>query len=442
MEKTNKKHISNAQIIIVSFLLLILLGAFLLCLPISSVSGEWTSFSDAFFTATSAACVTGLVVRDTALYWSAFGQTVILALIQIGGLGVVTFAVLLSALAGKKVGLSQRSVMQESVSAPDVGSVVPLTRFIVKAVFLVEGIGAALLCCAFCPRFGVKGIWYAVFHSISAFCNAGFDLMGEEEGAYSSLTAFASDPLVSITIMLLVIIGGIGFFTLRDIREHKHRLSHYSLQSKVILITSATLIILPALYFFVFEYSSQVFGERLLTSLFSAVSARTAGFNTVNVGTLTQCGALVTMFLMLVGGAPSSTAGGMKVTTLAVLGASALSVFGKKKQTKMFSRRIPDDSVSKASAVAVFYLALVTVAGIAIFLIEGVGVFAAFFEACSALGTVGMSLGITSSLGLASRIILSALMFVGRVGGFTVVFAASGKVADYSNYPEEKITIF
>lgn len=414
----------------------------MLCLPISSVSGEWTSFSDAFFTATSAACVTGLVVRDTALYWSAFGQTVILALIQIGGLGVVTFAVLLSALAGKKVGLSQRSVMQESVSAPDVGSVVPLTRFIVKAVFLVEGIGAALLCCAFCPRFGVKGIWYAVFHSISAFCNAGFDLMGEEEGAYSSLTAFASDPLVSITIMLLVIIGGIGFFTLRDIREHKHRLSHYSLQSKVILITSATLIILPALYFFVFEYSSQVFGERLLTSLFSAVSARTAGFNTVNVGTLTQCGALVTMFLMLVGGAPSSTAGGMKVTTLAVLGASALSVFGKKKQTKMFSRRIPDDSVSKASAVAVFYLALVTVAGIAIFLIEGVGVFAAFFEACSALGTVGMSLGITSSLGLASRIILSALMFVGRVGGFTVVFAASGKVADYSNYPEEKITIF
>lgn len=442
MEKTNKKHISNAQIIIVSFLLLILLGAFLLCLPISSVSGEWTSFSDAFFTATSAACVTGLVVRDTALYWSAFGQTVILALIQIGGLGVVTFAVLLSALAGKKVGLSQRSVMQESVSAPDVGSVVPLTRFIVKAVFLVEGIGAALLCCAFCPRFGVKGIWYAVFHSISAFCNAGFDLMGEEEGAYSSLTAFASDPLVSITIMLLVIIGGIGFFTLRDIREHKHRLSHYSLQSKVILITSAALIILPALYFFVFEYSSQAFGERLLTSLFSAVSARTAGFNTVNVGTLTQCGALVTMFLMLVGGAPSSTAGGMKVTTLAVLGASALSVFGKKKQTKMFSRRIPDDSVSKASAVAVFYLALVTVAGIAIFLIEGVGVLAAFFEACSALGTVGMSLGITSSLGLASRIILSALMFVGRVGGFTVVFAASGKVADYSNYPEEKITIF
>lgn len=414
----------------------------MLCLPISSVSGEWTSFSDAFFTATSAACVTGLVVRDTALYWSAFGQTVILVLIQIGGLGVVTFAVLLSALAGKKVGLSQRSVMQESVSAPDVGSVVPLTRFIVKAVFLVEGVGAALLCCAFCPRFGAKGIWYAVFHSISAFCNAGFDLMGGEEGAYSSLTAFASDPLVSITIMLLVIIGGIGFFTLRDIREHKHRLSHYSLQSKVILITSAALIILPALYFFIFEYSSQAFGERLLTSLFSAVSARTAGFNTVNVGTLTRCGALVTMFLMLVGGAPSSTAGGMKVTTLAVLGASALSVFGKKKQTKMFSRRIPDDSVSKASAVAVFYLSLVTVAGIAISLVEGVGVFAAFFEVCSALGTVGMSLGITPSLGLASRIILSALMFVGRVGGFTVVFAAAGKVADYSNYPEEKITIF
>ncbi len=439
MEKTNKKHISNAQIIIVSFLLLILLGAFLLCLPISSTSGEWTSFSDAFFTATSAACVTGLVVRDTALYWSVFGQIVILALIQIGGLGVVTFAILLTRLAGKKVGLSQRSVMQESVSAPDVGGIVPLVGFIIKAVALVEGIGAILLSFAFCPRFGAKGIWYAVFHSVSAFCNAGFDLMN---GEYTSLTEFAADPLVSITIMLLVVIGGIGFFTLRDIREHKHHVSRYSLQSKVILCTSALLILLPAVYFFIFEFSSYAFGERLLLSLFSSVSARTAGFNTANLATLTQCGALITMLLMLVGGAPSSTAGGMKVTTLAVLGAGAVSVFGRKKQTRMFSRRLPDDSVRTASAVATFYIALVLVAGVVIASMEGIGVIAALFEACSALGTVGMTLGITPSLGLASRLIVELLMFVGRVGGFTVAFAAAGKVTDYSNYPEERITIF
>ena len=322
------KQITPARIIITGFALLILTGALLLMLPFSTKGPGGASFLDALFTATSATCVTGLIVQDTALYWTEFGQLIILLLIQIGGMGVVTVAVAVTIFSGKKIGLKQRWVMQESISAPQVGGIVRMTGFILKSLFLMEGIGAALLATRFIPEFGlVKGLWYSVFHSISAFCNAGFDLMGIKS-PFSSLTDYTGDPVVSLTIAFLIIIGGIGFMTWKDVRQHGLHLRAFSLQSKLILTTTAGLILIPTLIFFFFEFSRPVWdslstGDRILASFFQAVTPRTAGFNSVDLTALSEPSQAVTILLMLVGGAPGSTAGGFKVTTPAVLLATA-----------------------------------------------------------------------------------------------------------------------
>lgn len=437
-----RHRISAFQIIVAGFLLLILAGALLLMLPFASVKDGSAAFSDCLFTAVSATCVTGLVVQDTATYWTGFGQAVILVLIQIGGMGVVTAAVSLAFVSGKRIGLMQRSVMQESIAAPQVGGIIRLTRFIIFAALGIEGAGMLLLLYPMISTFGVgKGIWYAAFHSISAFCNAGFDLMGVQE-RFSSLTGFSQDIIVNIVVILLIVVGGIGFLVWNDVKEHRFRMKQYRLQSKVVLVTSGVMILLPALWFFFFEMKQLSTGQRILPALFQSVTLRTAGFNTVDLSRMSGSGQVMMIFWMLVGGSPGSTAGGMKTTTVAVLLATTLAVFRRKDNVTFPGRRIGDDVIRNAVAILVMYVVLFFISGIAIGKIERLPLLTCLFETASALGTVGVTLGITSRLSQASRIILMVLMFMGRVGGLTLIYAAqSGRKVSKSTLPLEKITV-
>ncbi len=437
-----KKHLSSFQIILIGFAAVVLIGAVLLMLPISSAEGKWTPFIDSLFTSTSAVCVTGLVVFDTATHWSLFGQILILIMIQIGGLGVITVAASFAVLSGKRIGIFSRGTMQEAISAPNIGDIVKLTGFILKGVFLIELIGALLMLPAFCTDFGVKGIWLAVFHSISAFCNAGFDLMGNSSGAFSSLTSYATHPLINTVIILLIVVGGIGFLTWQDVLKNKWRIGRYRMQSKVILITSGVLILLPAVYFFFFEFEEMASGERVLASLFQSVTTRTAGFNTADFAQISEAGLLLMITLMLVGGSPGSTAGGMKTTTLAVLFGSALSVFRKKDEVRMLNRRVDDETVKHAAAIFIMYMTLFLAGGAVISVAEGLPLVTCLFETASAVATVGLTLGITPALGVLSKITLMILMFIGRVGMLTLIYAAFGSAKkQVSKLPLDKITV-
>ncbi len=437
-----KKRLSTFQTILLGFAGLVLLGAFLLMLPISSADGIVTPFDEAIFTAASASCVTGLVIHDTATYWSYFGQAIILILIQIGGLGVVTMAALFSILSGRKISLMQRSTMQEALSAHQIGGIVKLTRFILIATGIIEFTGALLMMPSFVSRFGARGIWMSFFHSISAFCNAGFDVMGTKDQQYQSLTSFAGDPLINITVMLLIIIGGIGFLTWSDARTNKFKFNRYTLQSKIVLLMAAFLIVLPAVYFFFAEYSGEPLGRRILLSFFQSVTTRTAGFNTGDFGSMKGSSLGLTMALMLVGGSTGSTAGGMKTTTLAVLIANGLSVFTRKEDTQLFGRRIDNSVVRNAATIFMMYITLFFAGAVAISFIEGLSFQKCLFETASAVGTVGLSVGITPGLGIISRLILVVLMFLGRVGGLTIIFSAfSGPARNFSKPPLEKITV-
>ena len=436
-----KIRLTTSQCIILGFFGMILLGTFLLMLPFSSRAGAVTPFGDALFTATSAVCVTGLVVYDTAAYWSVFGQTVIIILIQIGGMGVITVAASFALISGRRISLMQRSTMQEAISAPKVGGIVRLTSFIIRISLLIELLGAVAMAPVFCRDFGPKGLWMALFHSISAFCNAGFDLMGTSM-PFSSLTGYTADPVINVIVMLLVVIGGIGFLTWDDIRAHKLHVHQYRMQSKVILCTTAILLLFPALYFFFFEFPSLAPGERVLASLFQSVTTRTAGFNTADLTALSEPGRYIMIALMLIGGSPGSTAGGMKTTTIAVLFASAISTFFRKEYAHFFGRRIDDGVIKNAATILLMYLSLFFFGGLAISIIEGAPMLDCLFETASAVGTVGLTLGLTSHLGLVSRGILIVLMFFGRVGGLTLIFAAlSGTAKNVSKYPQEKITV-
>ena len=433
----NKFRITTFQIIVTGFAGLIVVGALLLMLPFSSSEPGCAPFSDCLFTATSAVCVTGLVVRDTATGWTPFGQAVILALIQTGGMGVVTMAVILSFLSGKKIGLKERSVMQESISAPQVGGIVRLTRFIVGTSLCIEGLGAAALLPVMIPRFGLgRGIWYALFHSVSAFCNAGFDLMG------SSLTGFSQDILVNVVIMALITVGGIGFLVWNDMLEQKFIFRRFRLQTKIVLLTSAVLVLLPALWIQLFELSELTHGRRILPALFQSVTLRTAGFNTVDLNLFSDSGQAMMIIWMLIGGSPGSTAGGMKTTTLAVVLLTAWSVFRRKEQITCFGRRIADEAVRNALAILVMYVCLFSVGAVVISHVERLPLITCMFETASAVGTVGVTLGITSHLGPVSRAVLMVLMFLGRVGGLTLIYAAQPVRASVnSTYPMEKVTV-
>ena len=418
-----KKIVSDFQIIILAFACVILLGGILLMLPVSSAAGLWTPFSEALFTSTSAVCVTGLVVHDTMTYWSVFGKTVILLLIQTGGMGVVTLSAMVLSVTGHKLGLVQRTLIQDSIGSEHMGGLVRMVRFIVKIMLTVEGIGACFLATVFIPLYGpLKGAAFSVFHSVSAFCNAGFDLMGEQ-GEYSSLTGFAANPVVTLTISLLIILGGIGFFTWKDFIDHGLKFRRYRMQTKAILVMTAALLLLPAIYLFMAEYGNLPLGERLLAAIFQAVTPRTAGFNTTDLTQMSGTGQAVTVILMLIGGAPGSTAGGMKVTTIFVILATCASVFGGEEECSGFGRSIDNKVISQSMALMTIYMTLFLVSGAVICSLEQQPLHICLFESASAIGTVGLTLGITPTLGLISKIILIALMFLGRTGGLTIAWA-------------------
>ena len=440
--KRRKKRLSSFQIIIMGFAGVILLGAFLLMLPISSRSSSVTPFSEALFTSTSAVCVTGLVVHDTASYWSVFGQAVIFILIQIGGLGVVTVAASLALLSHRRISLTQRSTMQEAISAPGVGGIVNLTVFILKITFLAELVGAVAMSPVFIKDYGPKGIWMSFFHSVSAFCNAGFDILGSDASPYSSLTRYSSSALINIVAMLLIVLGGIGFLTWEDIFTKKHHIKRYRMQSKIILVTAAILILFPAIFFFFADFSSLPLKERLFCSLFQAITPRTAGFNTADLNSMTGPSRALIIVLMLIGGAPGSTAGGMKTTTVAVLVLNAIAVFRRKDDAEAFDRRIHNNAVRNASAILLMYAALFFSGALVISAVEKLPVSTCIFETASAIGTVGLTLGITPELGVISRSILIILMFFGRVGGLTLIYAAlSNTGKKLSKLPQEKIIV-
>lgn len=440
-------HVTPAQVILLGFLLLIGTGTMLLMLPIASNGPGGASFLDALFTTVSATCVTGLVVHDTAVYWSFFGQAVILLLIQIGGMGVITVAIAISMLSGRRIGLKQRWIMQESIAAPQVGGIVRMTSFIIKTSFLIEGVGAVLLAFRFIPEMGLKGIWASIFHAVSAFCNAGFDLMGTEDAQFASLTAYASDPLINVVIPFLLIMGGIGFLTWSDIREHGIHLRAYRLQSKLILMTTTLLLLLPAVYFFFYEFNlpqweGMTVWEKVQASWFQSATPRTAGFNTVNLAELSEPSKLITLLLMLIGGSPGSTAGGFKTTTLVVLLLAARAVFRRKEDVQSFGRRIPPDILRNAAAIFFLYLLLFLTGGVLICCMDGVPLLDALFETASAIGTVGLTTGITPTLSVPSRLILIFLMYFGRVGGLTMVFALMpGRNPAPRQLPQEKIPV-
>ena len=400
-----RRHLSSFQIIILSFAGIILFGALILMLPISSAAGIATPFHSAIFTSTSAVCVTGLVVLDTGSYWSPLGQAVILLLIQIGGLGVVTAAVSFAMLAGRKISLMQRSTMQDAISAPRLGGIVRLTRFVLRGTLLIELIGALCMLPSFCGEYGASGIWKAVFHSVSAFCNAGFDILGTGAHTYPSLTEYIGNPSVNIAIMLLIIVGGIGFLTWDDICLHKHHFRRYRMQSK-------------------------------------SVTTRTAGFNTADLNAMTGASKAIMTLLMLIGGSPGSTAGGIKTTTFAVIILSAVSVIKRKEEICVCGRRIDNTIIRNALAIATIYFSLFFVGGVAISVLENLPLSDCLYETASAIGTVGLTLGITPKLGIASQIILILLMYLGRVGGLTLIYSAIAiKNQGGAKLPLEKIMI-
>ena len=437
-----RRYLTSFQLIILGFAGVILLGALILMLPVASASGAWTPFRESLFTSTSAVCVTGLVIYDSGSYWSGFGQGVILLLIQIGGLGVITMAATFLMLAGKNISLKERSAMQDAISAPAVGGIVRLTRFILKGTFFIELLGALAMLPVFCRDYGSRGIWMSVFHSVSAFCNAGFDILGRPGNLYPSLTAYIADPLINIIVVLLIVTGGIGFLTWDDVCTHRLHLRRYRMQSKVILAATGLLILFPAVLFFFTDFSDLPMEQRFLASLFQAVTPRTAGYNTADLTAMTEASRAVMTVLMLIGGAPGSTAGGMKVTTLTVLTANAFATFRRRAEPQLFHRRLEGAAIRNASTILLLYLTLFFTGAVIISTAEGLPLSACLYETASAVGTVGLTLGLTPQLGTLSQWILIVLMFLGRVGGLTLIYAAySGRDLSCARFPQEKITV-
>ncbi len=440
--------VSPMKFILGGYCLIILLGTVLLSLPVAARDGRMTPVTDSFFTATSATCVTGLVRYDTFCHWTLFGQLVILSMIQIGGIGFMTVAILIMVLTRRRIGLGQRSLMQNSISAPQIGGIVRMTKFIALGTLVIEGAGAILLAFDFVPRFGVgKGIYFSIFHSISAFCNGGFDLMGGTTGEFSSLTGMKDNLYVNSVIMLLIFLGGLGFFVWSDVLHRKGRFSRLTLQSKMVLSLSVFLAVFGALGMFLTEYAgNQAAGvslpAQILHSLFASVSARTAGFNTIDLTSMTEPGIFLMIFLMLVGGSTGSTAGGIKTTTLWVLCVSVYATFARKKNIEAFGRRMEEGITRTASCVFMTYLILIVAATTVISAMEGLPILTVLFETTSAMATVGLTLGVTPGLGMASKLILAFLMICGRVGSITMLLAfSSDRKATGSCLPLEKIQV-
>lgn len=448
MTRTLRDHLSYTQIIVIGFALVILLGTFLLCLPVSSREQEFTPVLNSLFTATSATCVTGLVVYDTFSHWSVFGQTVIMLLIQVGGLGFMTIISMFSIFFRRKVGMYERRLLMQSEGNIRFSGVIRLLKRILIGTLCFEGTGVLLLSIRFCPQMGFgEGLFNAFFHSISAFCNAGFDIMGKY-GKFSNLTAYVDDPLVSLTIAFLIIIGGIGFIVWNDMLNNKLNIKKYALHSKLALTVTGILLFCGTLLFMIFEndhaFKGLNIGQKVLRAFFQATTPRTAGFNTVDLTSLSRSSEVLTVILMFIGGSPGSTAGGIKTTTLAVL---VLSMFATARQDAHFGiyrRRFDEDTVKEASAIFTIYTLAVIVATLLICALEppSVTIDRVIYEVVSAIGTVGLSMGITPTLCGLSKLTLILLMFGGRVGGLSLILTIAEKRTKVPvDRPKEKIMI-
>ena len=456
-----KRHLTSFQVIILGFAGVILFGALILMLPISSVQGIITPFHKALFTSTSAVCVTGLAVVDTGSYWSAFGQTVIMFLIQIGGLGVITTATAVFILSGRKISIMQRSTMQNAISAPKVGGIVRLMSFILKGTLLIELIGALFMMPVFCHDFGLRGIWMSIFHSVSAFCNAGFDILGD-----NSLIPFSGDVIVNITVMCLIVVGGLGFpvysdFTthLKFAKEHKLHINYVvkklRLHSKIALITTAVLIIFGGLFFFIAEYFNPYtignfsFFHKIMASLFQSVTLRTAGFDSMGQGNMTYASKVISIVLMYIGGSPASTAGGVKTVTSAILFLAVWAVIRGRESINVFHKNIPFYTLQKALAVVMMMVTITIGASVIMTWTEArtpihMEYLDILFEVVSAQCTVGLTTGITHFLSNGGKIVLILCMYMGRLGPISVAIALTKNKKHNKNYihfPEDKLLV-
>jgi len=443
--KNKQPKLSPNQSIALGFLSIILAGALLLMLPIANRGGEGLPFLDSLFTAASATCVTGLVVADTWTQFSLLGQVILLVLIQVGGLGYMTMVLMASLLLKRKVGLRQRTVMAESVSAQRLSDALTLLRYILGGTAAIEGAGAALLALRFVPELGfARGIWYAVFHSVSAFCNAGFDLMGFRE-PYSSLTYYVSDPLVNVTVCALVLLGGLGFLVWRDVWEKGLRFRRYSLHTKIMLTASAVLVVGGAALFWTAERNNLLAGmspgEQALACLFQAVSPRTAGFNTVDLARLTSGGGLLTIVLMFIGAGPGSTGGGVKITTVAVCLLTLASYVRGRREVGAFNRRLDEEQIHRSAAGVTLYMAFIAAGGLLMLATQPFPLQDALFELFSAMSTVGLSTGITRALSPFNRGLLIVMMYCGRIGSLSMMMALAERRVPRVKDPVEHITV-
>lgn len=443
------KRFTPVQIIAIGFAAIILIGAFLLSLPVATIDGVKTPFIDCIFTSTSAVCVTGLVTVDTGTYWSYFGKTVIMMLIQIGGLGFMSFATLIALIAGKRITLKERLLIRESMSVSSLQGIVRFARYILTFTFSIELIGALFLSIQFIPEFGLaKGIYYSIFHAVSAFCNAGFDLMG----GYSSVTGYSGNALIILTLSALIIIGGLGFYVWDDLYNYKIN-RRLSLQTKVVISMSLFLIVFGFVMFFIFEYANPAtlkdmsMKDKLLSAFFASVSPRTAGFNSIDLAGMSMASVLLTIILMFIGGSPGSTAGGIKTSTAGVLLLTVMSVIKGREDTEVFKKKISKETVYKAFAVVVIALGLVFTVTVLLTITEsGAGVpFEQYlFEATSAFGTVGLTMGLTQKLTSIGKMIVALTMYAGRIGPLTLLVAIairSDNKANSIKYPEGKILV-
>lgn len=436
---------SPVQILVIGFAVVIFTGAFLLKLPIAAQNGLSTPFIDCLFTSTSAVCVTGLVTLDTGTHWTYFGKTVIILLIQIGGLGFMTFATLISLVIGKRITLRERLVMQEAMNSFSIQGIVRMAKLVLIFTFSVEAIGALIMSITFIPEFGLlKGTYYSIFHSISAFCNAGFDLIGN----FKSLTPYAENPIIILTIAFLIIFGGLGFSVWYEIYNHK-KTKKFSLHSKVVLTVTAILVIGGTILMFLFELNNACtiknmsINGKFLSSFFAAVTPRTAGYNSISTADMTGAGRFLTVILMFIGGSPGSTAGGIKTATMGLLVMTVISVIRGREDAEMFERRIGKDLIYKAMTITMISLALVLVVTMILSITEvGESLEYIIYEATSAFATVGLTLGLTTKLSFIGKVVIAFTMYCGRVGPLTIALALAKNSSNNSiRYPEDRILV-
>lgn len=441
-----RKGLSHIQIIALGYLCIVIVGTLLLMLPIASANGQGASVHTALFTSVSASCVTGLVVENTVTYWSVFGEIVILSLIQIGGLGYMTIATFFYRLVIKKHGLKEKVLMAESINTNRMHNFSALIKKIILGTFLIETLGAVLLSIRFIQMFGtLKGIYFGIFHSVSAFCNAGFDLLGNPT-PFSSLTQFSNDPLIILVISALIILGGLGFLVWDDITEKRFQFKKLNLHSKIVILTTFSLLVISTVLFYIFEnknlLSHMSFGNKFLNSFFSAVTPRTAGFNSIDISSLSQSSKFLTIILMFIGGSSGSTAGGIKTTSLFVIIAFVISSIQGKDGIYTLGKNIKNEILNKALLITVINFSLASIGTFIICTVDSVSLTDALIETFSAISTVGLSAGLTTQLSTVSHIVLILLMFCGRIG--SVSFASAlfeKKIKPPVSYPSESITV-